>query len=82
MLFNKIRCGNIYQIVRVPFLPIIYIIHSLSHLDINYHANVGPGLIILHSSMGIVISGQATIGKNASLVGGNVIGAKSHGGGI
>lgn len=69
--------GGIYKIIRVLAFPILEIVKSLTHLDINYTADIGPGIIILHSSMGIVISGRATIGCNVTLVGGNVIGIEN-----
>ena len=47
-----------------------------SNLDIHYKADIKGGLLVLHPSVGIVISGQAKIGKNLTLTGGNVIGAK------
>jgi len=66
-----------YKYIRVPLLPLLYIIQSLSHLDINYHADIKGGLTVLHYSLGIVISGKAIIGHNLTLVGGNVIGVKT-----
>lgn len=68
---------RIYRIVRLLWYPVLEIIKSLSNIDINYSANIGPGILILHSSLGIVISGKATIGHNLTLVGGNVIGIEN-----
>lgn len=39
-------------------------------------ADIGPGLCISHYSKGVVIGGNVIIGKNLSLIGGNVIGTK------
>ena len=47
-----------------------------SNLDIHYKANIAGGILVLHPSVGVVISGQAVIGKNLTLTGGNVIGVK------
>lgn len=66
--------GNTYQYLRILLSPFFYLIQAYTNIDIHYKATVGPGLLILHSSMGIVISGKAIIGKNLSLTGGNVIG--------
>lgn len=69
--------GGIYRIVRLLLFPLLEMIKSLSNIDINYSANIGPGILILHSSLGIVISGKATIGHSLTLVGGNVIGIEN-----
>ena len=71
LLFPKV-----YGIIRVPFIPVFNLIQMYSNLDIHYKADIKGGLLILHPSVGIVISGQAKIGKNLTLTGGNVIGAK------
>ena len=71
LLFPKI-----YGIIRVPFIPIFNLIQSYSNIDIHYKADIKGGLLVLHPSVGIVISGQAKIGKNLTLTGGNVIGVK------
>ena len=68
--------GKYYKFIRIPFIPLINIIQAYSNMDINYHADIKEGLIILHPSVGCVISGQSVIGKNLTLVGGNIIGVK------
>jgi len=67
--------GKYYSIIRLPLTPISFLQQAFSNLDIHYKADIGPGLLILHPSVGIVISGQAIIGKSLTLTGGNVIGA-------
>ena len=78
-LYRFERClflllGDTYRFIRIPFTPIQLLIQSYSNIDIHYKANIKGGLSILHSSVGCVISGQAEIGKNLTLTGGNVIG--------
>jgi serine acetyltransferase len=51
----------------------------LGRCDIHYRADIGPGLHILHGSLGVVISGNAVIGKNLLLVGGNCVGIRRQG---
>jgi len=68
--------GKYYGFIRVPFIPILNILQSYSNLDIHYKADIKGGLMVLHTSVGIVISGQSVIGENLTLTGGNVIGAK------
>lgn len=63
-----------YTYLRVLFYPLLCLVEAYSHLEINYHADIGPGLLILHHSMGVTINGGAIIGKNLTLTGGNVIG--------
>lgn len=72
--------GNLYGYMRVPFIPIVYLIHAYSNIDIHYKANIKGGLSILHPSVGCVISARANIGQNLTLVGGNVIGVGNKGG--
>jgi len=69
--------GKVYKVIRIPFIPILFPLYAYSNCEISYHADIGPGISVLHPSMGVVISGLATIGKNLTLTGGNVIGAKS-----
>lgn len=66
--------GEYYRILRVLFMPLIFLVEALSRVDINYRADIKGGLCILHGSMGVVINGGAIIGRNLTLVGGNVIG--------
>jgi len=68
--------GNTWKIMRIFFLPILFPLYAYSNLEISYQADIGPGISVLHSSMGVVISSFATIGKNLTLTGGNVIGGR------
>lgn len=71
--------GDSYRFIRVPFLPLLSFIQAFTQMDVNYHANLLGWVKILHNAMGVVISGQSIIGKNLTLIGGNVIGAKCKG---
>lgn len=66
--------GKYYSFIRILFLPIFNILQAYSNIDIHYKADIKGGLLILHPSMGITISGMANIGENLTLTGGNVIG--------
>jgi serine acetyltransferase len=66
--------GKAYSIIRLPFLPVFFILEIISNMDIHYKADIKGGLKILHPSQGVTISGCLIAGKNLSLVGGNVIG--------
>lgn len=65
-----------YSFLRIPFIPIINLIQSYSNLDIHYKANIKGGILVLHPSVGVVISAKSIIGNNLTLTGGNVIGTK------
>lgn len=65
---------RVYPVVNVILYPLHSIIQAYSHLDIHPMAEIGPGLIILHNTMGATINGAAIVGKNLTLTGGNVIG--------
>lgn len=69
--------GKFYSVLRVLFYPILSLIQVYTNIDIHYKAKILGGLLVLHPSVGIVISGKATIGKNLTLVGGNIIGFRS-----
>lgn len=71
-LYLTLRGG--YICIRPVLSPLLNLIQALSHLEINYHANIGPGIKVLHPSMGVVINGSCVIGSNLTLVGGNIIG--------
>lgn len=67
--------GKQYQVLRIFLSPFFYIVQAYSNVDIHYKADIGPGLMILHTSVGVVVSGKAIAGNNLTLTGGNVIGA-------
>lgn len=66
--------GKYYAIIRLLFLPIILIFQSYSNIEIHYKANIKGGILVLHPSVGCVVSGQVIIGANLTLTGGNIIG--------
>lgn len=70
--------GKPYEYIRVIFIPIFNLIQAYSNLDINYKAEIKGGLLILHPSLGVVVSGLAIIGENLTLTGGNIIGARAR----
>ena len=68
--------GHTYRFLRIPFIPIFNLLQAYSNIDIHYKSDIKRGLSILHPSVGCVISGNAKIGQNLTLIGGNVIGIK------
>ncbi len=69
--------GKPYAVIRIFLLPLINLIQAYSNLDINYKADIRGGLLVLHPTAGIVISGFSVIGENLLLTGGNVIGSRA-----
>ena len=68
--------GSLYSILRIIGLPLINLVQAFSNIDIHYKANIKGGLLVLHPSVGVVISGQCHAGKHLTLTGGNVIGIR------
>lgn len=71
-----ITFGNSYKVIRIVLLPIFNLVQAFSNIDIHYKASIKQGILILHPSLGIVISGKAVIGSFLTLTGGNVIGIR------
>jgi serine O-acetyltransferase len=66
--------GENYRILRIVLWPLLLPLRLLGPvLDINYRADIGPGLKVLHPSMGVLISANAVCGCNLELTGGNWI---------
>lgn len=69
--------GKPWQVIRTPLGPVRLLLRPFgAGLEIHYMADIGPGLLILHPSLGVVISGHAVIGRDLVLTGGNRIGAR------
>lgn len=68
--------GKTYKFIRIFFIPLFNLMQAYSNIDIHYEADIKGGIKILHPSTGIVVSGCSKIGKNLTLTGGNIIGAK------
>jgi serine O-acetyltransferase len=69
--------GKAYKILRVPFIPLFNLIQAYANIDIHYMADVKGGIIVLHPSAGAVVSGNAIVGSNLTLSGGNIIGIRA-----
>ena len=67
-----------WKYIRLIFLPIFYLIIVISKIELPYKADIGYGLKILHSTLGIVISEEAKIGNYLTLTGGNCIGINNR----
>ncbi len=77
--FLSLLFGKFYVVIRLVFFPLFLVLEVYSRMDIHYRAHILGGLRVLHTSGGIVISGDSIIGKNLILTGGNIIGRKIEG---
>lgn len=72
--------GDAWSAARVVLAPARFALRPwASRCDIHYRADIGRGFRILHPSLGVVVSGNAVIGENLVLVGGNCIGSQHDG---
>lgn len=69
--------GKSYKLIRVLFIPIFNAIQAYSNIELHYKSDIKGGLLVLHPSTGVVVSGLAVIDQNLTLTGGNMIGARS-----
>lgn len=70
--------GITWKILRVPFSPLLNLAYAYSNCEIHYQADIGPGICILHTAPGVVVSARSKIGCNLTLVGGNIIGIREN----
>ena len=62
--------------LRVLLSPLLALVRPWAGSELHYRADIGPGLMILHPSLGVVVSGLAIVGRDFILTGGNVIGTR------
>ncbi len=67
--------GRAWRVVNPIVRPLIGLIRP-GTVDIHCAASIGPGMLIAHPALGVVVSAHAVIGERAVLVGGNCIGIR------
>jgi serine acetyltransferase len=68
--------GESYVVLRPFFVPFSLLCAFLGgRHEINYRADIGPGLKVLHTALGVV-SGKVVAGTGLTLTGGNLIGRR------
>lgn len=76
--------GRGWSAARVVLSPAMFALRPWTpRCEIHYRADIGPGLKVLHPTLGVVVSAKTIAGKNLELVGGNCIGSRKpieHGG--
>jgi serine O-acetyltransferase len=69
--------GRSWPAVRVLMSPFIALLRPwLGGCEIHYRADIGPGLLILHPTLGAVVSRHAVVGSRLTLTGGNCLGMR------
>jgi serine acetyltransferase len=72
--------GKSYPLLRPLAFPLFLLFRGMGcRHDIHYRAEIGPGLLVLHPGLGVVVSANAVIGENLTLTGGNCIGGRKKG---
>lgn len=74
--------GRGFQSARVLLAPVRMLLRPFfgAAVDIDYRAEIGPGLHISHPELGVIVTPFCIVGRNLFLFGGNVIGRrKRHG---
>lgn len=75
--FLFLLIGSPYGVIRPLFFPMFSFLRFLSAAhEIDYNADIGKGLRVLHPTLGVVVSGYAIAGENLTLTGGNCIGIR------
>lgn len=73
--------GRYWSAIRILLGPFFFITRPWfggNRCELNYHADIGPGLKILHPALGIVVSGKTIAGEKLTLTGGNCIGERGN----
>jgi serine O-acetyltransferase len=76
--FLFLLIGSPYGIIRPLFFPVFSFLRVLSaDHEIDYNADIGKGLRVLHPTLGVVVSGYTIAGENLTLTGGNCVGIRA-----
>jgi serine acetyltransferase len=69
--------GDFHVVLRFVLSPVLFLLGpwTVRH-GIHYRAQIGRGLSVLHPELGVVVSGDAVVGRNLVLTGGNCIGIR------
>lgn len=76
--FLFLLLGNAYVLIRPLFFPLFLFLRIMScNHEIDYRADIGRGLKLLHPTLGFVVSGETIAGSGLVLTGGNCIGQRA-----
>jgi serine acetyltransferase len=69
--------GKMWRVMRTLLAPVFFLLRPWIHgCEIHYGADIGPGLLLLHPSLGVLVSSHAVMGSDCTLTGGNCIGVR------
>lgn len=69
--------GRRWQVLHTLLAPVRLALRPFAAgLELHYESDLGPGLRILHPSLGVVVSARTVAGCNLVLTGGNCIGTR------
>jgi serine O-acetyltransferase len=69
--------GKGWQVLRALLAPVFWLLGPWgSNCEIHYEAAIGRGFMILHPSLGAVVSKRTNAGEYLTLTGGNCLGTK------
>lgn len=75
--FLYLLLGKAHHVARLVLWPVFLLLRCLGPvLDINYRADIGPRFMILHATMGVLVSGRAVCGRCLTLTGGNWVASR------
>ncbi|HEX3625695.1 MAG TPA: serine acetyltransferase [Verrucomicrobiae bacterium] len=69
--------GDYWTLLRIAAFPVFFLLRLLScRHELCWRADFGKGLRILHPTLGVVAAGEAVVGEDCTLCGGNSIGMR------
>ncbi len=75
--FLYLAFGKLWRVARTLLAPVFFLFRPwIQGCEIHYGADIGPGLLLLHPSIGVLVSLHAVIGSHCTLTGGNCIGVR------
>lgn len=69
--------GSRWRILHTLLAPLWMLIRPFTGpMELHYLADIGPGMRVLHPSLGVVVSGRSVVGRGAIFTGGNCVGGR------
>jgi serine O-acetyltransferase len=69
-----LRLGDGWRVARIVMSPVMPLVRLFVTSELDYRADIGPGLRLLHPNLGYVVGGRVKLGRNVILAGGNAVG--------
>jgi len=69
---------RVFPVLHMLLSPAFFLLRPwFRGCEIHYKADLGPGLLVLHPNLGVVVTAYTIAGRNLTLTGGNCIGRQS-----